>query len=302
MLDFHFIRPWFLLGLLPVLGMVFLLLRKQQDGAAWMKFMDPRLLKHLLVGEGKQAKIKPVQVLSIIWILSVIALAGPSWRKQPSPFSDDQAGLVLLLKLSGSMEATDVQPSRMERAKFKMRYLLEQRSGAASALIVYSGSAHLVMPLTKDDAIISSMAEGLTPEVMPSQGDDLAAAISTAASLLKDAGVPGSVLVIADSVDPSQAASLADVAPQLPVQFLAIQASGSAVDAGLESAAAARGAEVIRMTDDDSDVLRAQSLAESKMLHAASEDGSERWQDAGYWLLPVILLGAGFWCRKGWQI
>ncbi|MFD2276609.1 VWA domain-containing protein [Rubritalea spongiae] len=282
--------------------MLVLLFRQQNEGAAWMRMMDPRLLKHLLVDEKKHSRWKPVHLLAAVWVLSVLALAGPSWRKQASPFADDQAGLVILLKMSGSMEATDVEPSRLDRAKFKMRDLLELRNGAASALIVYSGSPHLVMPLTKDDSIISSMAEGLTPDVMPSEGDDLGAAILAAETLLKDAGVPGSVLVIADVVDPSQAASLAKVASKLPVQFLTIQPGTSAVDAGLQAAAKARGSEVISMTEDDVDVQRVANLAQSKMLNVASGDGSEAWKDAGYWFLPVILLGAGFWWRKGWQL
>jgi Ca-activated chloride channel family protein len=299
--DFHFIRPWCLLAFLPVLIAAIFLIRRQKEGAAWLSMIDPNLLKHLIVGEGKESRIKPMYILCAIWGLSVLALSGPSWRKQASPFSDDQAGLVIVLKMSGSMEAQDVQPSRLERAKFKMRDLLEQRSGAASGLIVYSGSAHLVMPLTKDDSIISSMAEGLTPAVMPTEGDALSAALISAEKLLAEAGVPGSVLVIADSVAPGQAAQLAGVASDLPVQFLSIQPSQSPSDAGLLAAAKARGSELVVMTDGDEDVTRLNKLAQSKMLATAANDGSERWEDAGYWLLPLILLGAAFWSRKGWQ-
>lgn len=299
--DFIFIRPWFLLALLPVIAVAIALLRRQKEGTAWLGLIDTHLLSHLLVGEGKNQRIRPAHVLCVIWVLSAVALSGPSWREQPSPFSDDQAGLVILLKLSGSMEATDVQPSRLERAKFKMRDLLELRGGASSGLIVYSGSAHLVMPLTKDDSIISSMAEGLTPGAMPREGDDLSAAITAAAKLLKEAGVPGSVLVIADSVDPTQVVKLASIEPDLPVQFLSIQSPQSPSDAGMLSAAKARGGELIVMTQGDDDVLRANELAESKMLSVSSEDGSQRRQDAGFWLMPLIVLGAGFWMRKGWM-
>ena len=301
MADFHFIRPWCLLALLPGLLTIFFLIRRQKEGSAWLGTIDPNLLKHLIVGEGKAHKIKPAHILCSVWVLSVIALSGPSWRKQASPFSDDQAGLVIILKMSGSMEAQDLQPSRLERAKFKMRDLLEQRSGAASALIVYSGSSHLVMPLTKDDSIISSMAEGLTPAVMPSEGDALSNALILAEKLLIEAGVPGSALVIADSVDPTQAAQLGAVASDLPVQFLAIQPSRSPHDAGILAAAKARGAELVVMTDGDEDVIRLNKLAQSKMLATAGVDGRERWDDAGYWLLPLILIGSVFWSRKGWQ-
>lgn len=301
MADFHLIRPWFLLSLLPVLVAVFVMLRRQKEGEAWLGMIDSNLLEHLLVGEGKNQRIKPVYILCGIWILAAVALAGPSWRKQPSPFSDDQAGLVVILKMSGSMEADDVQPSRLERAKFKMRDLLEQRSGAASALIVYSGSAHLVMPLTKDDTIINTMAEGLTPAVMPAEGDALAAALILAEKLLLEAGVPGSALVIADRVDPTQITQLDSTAADLPVQFLSIQPPQSPSDAGILAAAKSRGSELIVMTESDEDVEQANKVAQSKMLAVASDDGSERWQDSGYWLLPLILIGAAFWSRKGWK-
>ncbi|WP_018970426.1 VWA domain-containing protein [Rubritalea marina] len=301
MSEFHLIRPWFLLALIPVFLMAWAQRRQHQEGAAWMKMIDPRLLKHLIVGEQGQSKLQPSQVLLVLGVLSVIALAGPSWRKQASPFADDQAGLVVLLKLGATMEATDVQPSRLDRGKFKMRDLLSLREGASSALIVYSGSSHLVMPLTKDDAIIASMAEGLTPQVMPSQGDRLDEAISDAEELLENAGVPGSILVIADTVDATQLPLLEQHRSKVPVQFLAIQPGQASIDRGMSEAAKVLGGEVIMMTQDGSDVQRASALAKTKIQHAAAEDGSERWLDGGYYLLPFILLGASLWSRKGWQ-
>ena len=108
-------------------------------------------------------------------------------------------------------------------------------------------------------------------------------------------------LVLADSVDPTQATELATVAADLPVHFLAIQSPQSPSDAGLMSAAKARGTELIVMSETAEDVIRANDLAQSKMLAATNEDGSERWQDAGYFLLPFIVLGAGCWSRKGWR-
>lgn len=301
MAELHFIRPWTLWLLLPVALLVIHLMRQQRQAEAWMQVVDSHLLKHLLVGERRKSKLQPWQLLSVIWVLSVLAMAGPSWRQQASPFTDDQAGLVILLKLSPSMEASDVQPSRLERAKFKIRDLLEAREGAASALIVYSGSAHLVMPLTKDDSIINSMAEGLSPAVMPTQGDDLAAAISAAESLLLDAGVPGSVLVVADHAERSLVASFETKKPRVPVQILSIQASQSPVDDGLAQVAKALGAELILMREDSSDVQQVSARARTNVLHLSAEDGSQGWEDAGYWLLPFILLGASFWIRKGWQ-
>ena len=122
-----------------------------------------------------------MHVLSVIWILAALALAGPAWDKEPAPFADDDAGLVVLLKVSGTMQATDVQPSRLARAKHKLRDLMQARKGLSTGLIAYSGSAHLVMPLTRDDRIVSAMVEDLTPELMPADGDALAEALEVQA-------------------------------------------------------------------------------------------------------------------------
>ena len=129
-------------------------------------FFDPHLLEHLLVGERKKPLFRPIHSLLILWLLSVIAIAGPSWEREPSPFLSDEAGLMIVLKNSRTMEAKDVQPSRLAPAKQKIRAIMESRQGGAAGLIVYSGSAHLVMPLTRDTRIINTMLEDMGPELM----------------------------------------------------------------------------------------------------------------------------------------
>ena len=202
--EFHFLRPFWLLALLPVLALWWHIYRQQNARAVLEEVIDPHLLEHLFVGEGKARLLRPVNLLLAFWVILVIALAGPSWKREASPFAGEDAGLVVLLKVSETMNATDVQPSRLERAKFKLRDLLEERAGAPSALIVYSGSAHLVMPLTRDERILSAMVEDLTPDLMPADGDTLADALKRAEALLARAKVPGSVVVLADAVSPAQ--------------------------------------------------------------------------------------------------
>jgi len=164
--EYHFLRPLFLWFAVPSL-LVWLGLWRQQDNVgSWVQVIDKHLLEHLIVGESNRPPLRPIHLLFFLWVVTSIVLAGPTWETEPSPFSDDEAGLVVLLKVSGTMLATDVQPSRIDRAKLKLRDLLQAREGAATGLIVYSGSAHLVMPLTRDDRIISAMAEDLTPDLM----------------------------------------------------------------------------------------------------------------------------------------
>lgn len=302
MADFHFLRPFWLLSILPALALWWWIWRGQDRVASWRQFMDPRLLEHLIVGERRHRRLRPIHVLLAIWVLSAVALAGPTWHRELSPFADDEAGLVVLLKASGTMKATDVQPSRLERAKHKLRDLLKRRKGSSTGLIVYSGSAHLVMPLTRDDRIINAMVEDLTPELMPADGDALVQALELAGKVLEKAGVPGSALVIADTVAPLQVKALSEVEIELPVQFLALQSPSAPLDNGLQRAATALNASVVKLTVDQTDVERVARRAQSELKAAAGAYGGERWHDAGYAILPLIALCALMWSRKGWVV
>lgn len=300
--DFHFLRPFWLLVMIPALATWYGLWRQQNRAASWLQVIDQHLLEHLIVGDSQRRRIRPIHILLVAWIISTVALAGPAWRLEPSPFADDEAGLVVLLKVSGTMLADDVQPSRLERAKQKLRDLLELRTGAATGLIVYSGSAHLVMPLTRDDRIVSTMVEDLTPELMPVDGDVLSEALQLAEQVLAQSGAAGSALVIADNVSQTEVALLSSAEISMPTQFLALQALNATVDVGLQSAAGELGATVVDLTVDDADVSRLASRAASSIKTVSTSGETTRWLDAGYYLLPLLAFITLLWSRRGWQV
>ena len=300
--DFHFLRPLWLLVMLPALLIWWGLWRRQDRMTSWRQIMDPHLIEHLIVGESKHRGLRPIQILLAAWIVCAVALAGPSWRMEPSPFADDEAGLVVLLKVSGTMMATDVQPTRLERAKQKLRDLLELRKGSSTGLIVYSGSAHLVMPLTRDDRIINTMLEDLTPDLMPVDGDALVQALQLAEQVLAKSGVSGSAVVIADSVAPSQAQSLTTAGISLPVQFLSLQSPTAPTDSGLQSAASNLSASVVELTFDPTDVEDVARRAQSRLRAVSATSEGSRWQDAGYTLLPFLAFFILMWSRRGWLV
>ena len=300
--DFHFLRPLWLLVLLPALAVWWGLWRQQDRAASWRQVVDPHLLEHLIIGESTRRGPRPIHLLLVIWIICTVALAGPAWRTEPSPFADDEAGLMVLLKISGTMMASDVQPSRLERAKHKLRDLLELRKGSSTGLIVYSGSAHLVMPLTRDDRIVGTMVEDLTPELMPVDGDALAQALQLAGQVLGKSGVPGSALVIADNVSPLQVEALSTAEIALAVQFLSVQSPATLTDNGLQSAATILNAPVVKLTVDQADVQRVTRRAQSRIKAVTATNDKTRWQDAGYALLPLLALFALMWSRRGWLV
>ena len=297
MTEFHFIRPWLLLALIPLLVLWWGLWRKQERGENWQALIDPHLLEHLLIGERKKRLFRPVHLLLFIWFLAVIGVAGPTWRKEVSPFLSDEAALMVLLKVSETMETTDVQPSRLERAKQKIRDLMEIRQDGATGLIVYSGSAHLVMPVTRDERIISSLLESIGTDLMPVAGDVLAEALELGQRMVHQSGLPGSMLVIADSTADQVTDSLS-----LPVQFLSMQPFDRNIDAGLQRASKTLGGSVVRLTADRSDVEHLVARAETSHQDVSEPDQAERWKDEGFLLLPLIAAGMLVWFRKGWVL
>ena len=146
--DFHFIRPgWFLL--VPVVLVVWWLGMKARDVLhGWRRQIDPELLGALTtepvaVGGGP---LRSPHVMLIGWLVAVVAIAGPTWRPEPSPFADDPVPVMLLLGAGESMDREDLMPSRMERARLKVVDFANGRKGLPVGLIAYSGSAHLVLP------------------------------------------------------------------------------------------------------------------------------------------------------------
>ena len=300
MADFHFLRPFWLTALIPVFIVWWWILRHRDPISALRQVVDTHLLEHLVVDDDARQRFRPAHVLLAIWTLTSMALAGPTWKKEVSPFAEDEAGLMVLMKVGGTMKATDVQPSRLERAKHKLRDILKLRAGSPAGLIVYSGSAHLVMPLTTDHRIIGAMAQEISPELMPAEGDALVPALQLAVSVFERSGVPGSILVMADSVSPAQAEAVSQLETDPAVQFLLLQPFTAPVDSDLNRAADGLDAPVTRLSADSTDVELLERGARSRIRAVAPEISGDRWRDDGYALLPLIALLSLMWSRKGW--
>jgi len=295
--DFHFIRPEWLIAGIPALLLWISLWRRSSALGSLKQAVDAHLLEHLLIDPQHQQRFKPLHWLALIWTITVIAVAGPTWKQEPAPFADEQAGLFVLLRVSPTMLAQDVQPSRLERARHKLIDLLELREGASTGLIAYYGSAHLVIPLTRDDRIIGTMAESLSPDIMPREGDALSDAIELAEAHFERANIPGSILIMTDSI-----LAIPDTPSSLPTQILAVHSFDSERPKAITQAASRLQASVTSLSIDGSDVERIAHRAHSNFKHVADEDGGQRWQDAGYAALPVLALLTLMRFRKGWRL
>ena len=204
--DFHFIRPWWLLAIPPMIGFIIWFARPRSAMFRWQGIVEPQLMPHVLVGMSKVVRSRVTGVLSIASLLLIVALAGPTWERLPQPVFRSQSALVIALDASRSMDIADVKPSRLGRARFKIADILERRGEGQTALLVYAAEAYVVSPLTDDVRTIASQLPALSTELMPNQGSRADRALRKAADLLRQASSRGGhVLLITDDVNPDLA-------------------------------------------------------------------------------------------------
>ena len=181
--DFHFLRPHFLWLLIPLGILLLLLIVSRKEEVKWKKEI-PLHLRPFMIQKGNQSKVVLWKlVLYLTVAIGMIGLSGPTWSKIEIPGKTLETPMVIVLDLSQSMMAADIQPSRLERAKFKIMDLLKENPGARVALVGFSGTAHVILPLTNDYSLIDSHINQLSPSVMPFYGSDLNAGIEKAIEL-----------------------------------------------------------------------------------------------------------------------
>ena len=283
----HFIRPLTLL-LLPIAAGLWWAWQRQMDPLlGWRHQIEAKLLDSLLVGQ-KSAHTRPALRLLAGWLLAIVAIAGPTWRLEPSPFADDATPLMILLKADITMDAPDLVPSRLERAQLKIADIAQAIQGQPLGLIAYSGSAHVVLPPTQDTTAVYEMAAEISSKIMPLAGDRLDLALNLAKRILTDGGQGGSVAVLADTVD-TDAALLQEATKDLnfPLQFLAINNPDSPEDRALRTVAGMLNANVQAINVKNHDVAAIVKEAARVPVPQQGELG-QRWQEAGYWLVPLV--------------
>lgn len=323
MTDFQFLRPEWLL-LLVLVPVVYLLLRSFVGGdSRWQQVIPPALLKPLLPTGAAPGRSRRGQRLLAPTLLAIVAvaMAGPSFRTAPSPLQEQDDSLVVVLDLSLSMLARDVEPDRLTQATRKIRDLLATREGAYTGLVVYAADGHVVTPLTDDRRTVEALLAAVDPIIMPAPGNRADLGVARALELLAQ-GAPGRgrILLITDGLNPRYASNirqqLADTGRELdgllvgtesgapiPVPERGFLRDGEEViitRATMEDLAAtahATGGEALALTTSNRDIRQLQLRAEDHDQWQASADErtTTRRQDDGYWLLwlilPVALLG-----------
>ncbi|MDX1695356.1 MAG: VWA domain-containing protein [Ketobacteraceae bacterium] len=327
MAQFHFLRPEWFLALVPVVALIILLWNRRSAYGSWQQVIAPHLLQHLLEGSGQTKNRAPLIFLLIAWILAVIALAGPTWKKLPQAVQKKVNAQVIVLDLSLSMYAQDVSPSRLERARFKLSDILKRSNEGLTGLVVFAGTPHVVTPLTDDTRTILSMVDSLSPDIMPIPGSDPAAAVIKAREVLEQGGMyQGHIILLTDDLPANFADEVRkEINPaDTPVSIFAIGTSegspislpggnfikdsaGSIVvakvnEGTMKTAARQLGGRFTTLTYSDEDIdyllgLKA-NLLDQEMKE--TERDFDTWDEMGYWLVFLLLPLAAAGYRKGW--
>jgi Ca-activated chloride channel homolog len=288
--SFHLLRPLWLLALIPVLGILALVLRRQRPELQWSGLIAPHLLRHLIVRPERKWRIQPAYLVATALAFAIIALSGPTWRRELPPFVEDKASLMIALAVNSSMSKQDVAPSRLERAKQKIRDLLAARTGARSGLIAYAGTAHLVMPLTDDRSVLEPFLAALTPDLMPADGKNVAAAVALAASSLATEALPVTILIVADDLSSIEATPLRTAANHNGVAILSVTSWGTE---------GSKLRDAVAVSVDGSDIRALERRIDTHFQAARTDQFGSRWQDEGYWLLLPVALLCLLWFRRG---
>jgi Ca-activated chloride channel family protein len=283
---FHLLRPWWLLpALLAPLPLLLEHLRRQGAGG-WRDVVAPHLLRHLLVTQGKRPRLRPATAGAMLFPILALALAGPAWQREPSPFVTDQAPMVVALDLSHAAEPA------LAAGKRKLRDLVAARAGARTGLVAYAGTAHLALPPTDDARLIEAYLDALLPAIMPRDGTAAAAAAKVARRALDAEGGAGTMVLITPNV-PAVEGSAFTQAIQGSRHAVLLLATGPGPFEG------APGVTVVPPTPDGTDVARIAARAQRHFAAAPGDDPTLRWRDNGVWVALLALPLALVWARRG---
>jgi len=327
--QFHLLRPEWLWALLPAVLLVIYFWRRANSASSWQHTISAELLPHLLdKAITKQSRL-PWLALGMAWVLTIVALSGPTWNKIPQPVHKKESALVVVLDLSISMLATDLKPTRLVKARHKIIDILNARKEGLTALVAYSGDAHGVIPLTDDSSTITAIVPSLEPGIMPKMGSNTEDAIDKAINMLKDGGASkGKILLVTDGVEEDAANTVISELKGSPYKLAILgvgTADGSPIAApdgnflkdssgaivipkldrdALTNIASAVGGKYadIQLDDTDSQYLLNDGLELEGDQMRLLEREFDIWYERGPYLLLLLLPLAAMGFRRGWLL
>ena len=322
--SFQFLRPGWLVLIIPGCWLIFRLHQRWKKRTDWSGVVEPHLLELLLVeARGIRGTWIP-WMLSLMLILALTAMAGPVLEKRSVPVLKKNLAKVLVLDVSHSMLAEDLRPNRIERAKFKLRDLLNRIDEGETALIAYAGDAHIISPLTSDTHTITTLLPGLEPDIMPHRGSRPDRAMELAVKLLDGHSAnPGEVIWLTDGIPENMIPTVAQLLGRHRLSVIGVGTEKGAPIPGknsgflknskggivmsrldtsrLQALAQQKGGTFQILRNDDQDLERVlnQPILMNEYLEDETEKQGDIWREEGPWLLLIMLPLAALMFRRG---
>lgn len=314
MADLHFLRPWWLAGILLVLAIALLNRRRRGGDSEWFRVIDPKLAQALVNPRRGQRLWNGVNIIWLLLMAGFVALSGPTWHKQVPEGLQEKAAVMVVMANGSSMYAGDVVPNRNRAVKEKIAALRTLLPQSSFGLIAWANTAHLVIPLTQNSEFFNLFLPPLEPDIMPQTArpeSALRAALSLARESTQHSGLPVNIVVITDTLSPLDDAALRDFYhefPALEVLVVGSKAGGvlrfapyniappATTQVPVESFSTLKqaGIPLLSMTDSDQDLRWLSDQIRHSVRQSQNESNRWRWQDSGYWLvlsmLPLALI------------
>ena len=178
-MKFARIELLFLTWIVPVLALGYLYGWRKRRRILTAYAVERTLTKIIPTGTVHRRRWNAILVLFAI-IFTILALSGPQYGFKWQEIERKGIDIIIALDCSRSMLATDIKPTRLDRAKREIVDLLNMLQGDRIGLVAFSGTAFLQCPLTIDYPAFYLFLDVLAPDYLPVGGSDLTAALETA--------------------------------------------------------------------------------------------------------------------------
>jgi Ca-activated chloride channel family protein len=139
--------------------------------------------------------------------LFIVAFLGPSFGDSKKEIQSVGKDILICVDLSKSMDAFDVQPTRLEKIKYEMKRVVEAFSSDRIGIIIFSSEAFMQCPLTYDQNALNLFIETMNTSLVPSSGTDFAPPLKMALNKLQGQEGPSTqqkskvIVLISDGED-----------------------------------------------------------------------------------------------------
>lgn len=192
----RFAHPLILLLLLLILPMIWFLTRLGRKRLIRFKsFAEEQFYPHYLAGLSPFYSTLRLALMIASFAFIVLALARPQWDYSPEILESSGIDLICCIDVSRSMDATDMLPTRLNRAQLQISSFVSELEGDRVGIIAFAGQPSLECPLTDDYEAVQMVISSLSSNTIGMPGTDLGAAIELAARAF-DAGAGKKVLII----------------------------------------------------------------------------------------------------------